>query len=212
MTVIAGLTGGIGTGKSTVLRLFGELGAEIISADAIVHELLASDAGVLKRIREEFGDGVLDESGSVDRALLGRRVFADAALRARLEAIVHPLVRERIGCWMSAVRAAGRPAGVAEVPLLFEAGMEDDFDLSVLVISEPAVQLRRLLNRGLSVSEAQTRISSQMPLSEKIARADIVIPNDGSLEELSARVERLWRPLCEGAGRPFCAGDGGRAG
>jgi len=189
-----GLTGGLACGKTTVLEMLRGLGAATISADAIVHDLLESDHCVRESIRREFGEGVFDEAGRVDRALVADIVFRDDGARRALEAILHPEVRRRILKWMDRSEAEGRAVAVAEVPLLFEAGLEGDFDCTVAVTAEHPEQLNRLSNRMPS-RDVERRIAAQMPAEERARRADFVVANSGSLEELRERVGELWSAL-----------------
>jgi dephospho-CoA kinase len=189
-----GLTGGIACGKSTVLRMLQDLGAATISADSIVHELLDSDTSIRERIRQEFGEGVLDETGRVDRRKLADIAFRDDSARMKLEQILHPEVRRRILVWMDGARSRGTRVAVAEVPLLFEAGLEGDFDCTVAVTAEHGEQLNRLSSR-MPVRDAERRIAAQMPAEEKARRADYALVNSGSLDDLQERVRELWSTL-----------------
>jgi dephospho-CoA kinase len=189
-----GLTGGIACGKSTVLRMLQDLGAATISADSIVHELLDSDTSIRERIRREFGEGVFDETGRVDRRKLADIAFRDDSARMKLEHILHPEVRRRILVWMDGARSRGTRVAVAEVPLLFEAGLEGDFDCTVAVTAEHGEQLNRLSSR-MPVRDAERRIAAQMPAEEKARRADYALVNSGSLDDLQERVRELWSTL-----------------
>lgn len=190
-----GLTGGIGCGKSTVLRMLRERGAAVISADDIVHELLRSDTHVRSRIRASFGDDVFDSEGSIVPSRLAAIVFSSPERRHELEAILHPGVRRRIAAWMEECRKAGWTVGVAEVPLLFEAAYQDDFDATVAVTAEHEVCLCRLTGRGFPRAEAEARVAAQLSTEEKAARADFVVSNNGSLDALGAEAGRLWSVL-----------------
>jgi dephospho-CoA kinase len=188
---VIGLTGGIATGKSAVARLLRERGAEVLSADEAARDVVRPGSPVLARIVEAFGPGVLLPDGSLDRAALGRVVFADEDARLRLEAITHPailaLLRQRIDAIM-----AERPEAwvVVETPLLYEAGMEDWFDRVVVVTAPEHLQVARLRERdGYSEEEARRRIAAQMPLAEKAARADVVLSNDRDLAWLEQQVD-----------------------
>lgn len=189
-----GLTGGIACGKSTVLQMLRDLGAATISADSIVHELLDSDTSIRERIRREFGEGVFDETGRVDRRKLADIAFRDDSARIKLERILHPEVRQRILAWMDGARSRGTRVAVAEVPLLFEAGLEGDFDCTVAVTAEHGEQLNRLSSR-MPVRDAERRIAAQMPAEEKARRADYALVNSGSLDDLQERVRELWSTL-----------------
>lgn len=187
-----GLTGGIAAGKSEALAAFERLGAATISSDAIVHELLDREP-LLGRLSERWGPEVAP-GGRVDRGRVGEVVFADPEELRWLESQIHPLVGERIGAWLASLPERAEIA-VVEVPLLFEAGMEGAFDTTVAVVSSDAVRQARAGARGHAlVAEREAR---QLAQGEKAARAEHVVENDGSLEdleaELSALVEKLKR-------------------
>jgi dephospho-CoA kinase len=185
-----GLTGGIAAGKSEALAAFERLGAATISSDAVVHELLDSEP-LLSRLRERWGDEVAP-GGSVDRTRVGEVVFADPDELKWLEAQVHPLVGERIGAWLSSLPAATKVA-VVEVPLLFEAEMEPVFDTTVAVVTSDEVRRSRAEARGHAlVAERDAR---QLPQEEKAARAEHVVENDGTREELERRLSALVAKL-----------------
>ncbi len=189
------LTGGIATGKSYVRARFEALGLPAADADAIVHELLR-EADVVARVSARFGPAVLDPAGVVDRRALGRLVFGDAAARAGLEGILHPLVYQRVARWMASQRRAGTRAALADIPLLFETGHEHDFDVVVVAACDPAEQVRRAVARDGSSEEAvRARLAAQWPIGEKVARADHVIRTDGPFEETDRQVEALYRVL-----------------
>jgi dephospho-CoA kinase len=185
-----GLTGGIAAGKSEALAAFGRLGAATISSDAVVHELLEGEP-LLSRLVERWGEEVAPE-GEVDRNRIGTIVFADPEQLQWLEAQIHPLVGERIGAWLGALPADAEVA-VVEVPLLFESGMEGVFDTTVAVVASEQVRRERAQARGHAlVDEREAR---QLAQDEKAARAEHIVANDGSVEdlerELSALVEKL---------------------
>jgi dephospho-CoA kinase len=185
-----GLTGGIAAGKSEALAAFERLGAATISSDAIVHELLDAEP-LLGRLVERWGPEVAP-GGRVDRGRVGEVVFADPEELRWLESQIHPLVGERIGAWLASL-PAGAEIAVIEVPLLFEAGMEGAFDTTVAVVSSDPVRRSRAGARGHAlVAEREAR---QLAQEEKASRAEHVVRNDGSLEdlerELSALVEKL---------------------
>lgn len=210
MTRVVGLTGGIGSGKSTVAALFRELGAEVIDADAIVHELQAKGSPVLDEIVRAFGPSVLDASGSLDREALGRIVFADAEKRARLGAIVHPRVGVEMQRRLQAARARGVDLVLLDIPLLLEgrsagrAGASAlPFDAVVVVFAPEAAQLERQVRRdGRPREDALQRIRAQMPLEEKKRLADFVIDNGGSLESTRAQVRALYETLVRTSDAP----------
>lgn len=185
-----GLTGGIAAGKSEALAAFGRLGAETISSDAVVHELLEAEP-LLPRLVERWGRKVAP-AGKVDRDRIGSIVFADTDELKWLEGQIHPLVGERIGTWLTSLPGEADVA-VVEVPLLFEAGMEEAFDTTVAVIASDDVRRERARARGHAlVDEREAR---QLAQTEKASRAAHVVTNDGSVEdlerELSALVEKL---------------------
>lgn len=186
----AGLTGGIGSGKSTALAALEELGAATLSADAVVHELLGTEemrAALVARL----GPQALDAAGEVDRAAVARLVFDSAEDRAWLEGLLWPRVGARIAAWRAEVdaRQPRPPAAVVEVPLLFEAGMESVFDTTIAVLADEPLRERRAAARGhAAVAERSAR---QLRQDEKAARAAHVVRNDGTREELRAELSRL---------------------
>ena len=196
--VVIGLTGGIASGKSTVSRMLRELGAPVIDADAIVHELQQPGTPVTMAIAQEFGPEVIGPGGALDRAALGRIIFGDAARRKALEAIVHPAVRQRMWSEVDRLRAEGRPAVVLDVPLLIESEIHRTVDRVWVVYIDRDLQRRRLMARdGLSESQADQRIAAQMSLDQKRTFADLVINNRGTLELTRSQVECAWRGVTE---------------
>jgi dephospho-CoA kinase len=192
-----GLTGGIGSGKSEVSRRLRDLGAVVVDADAVAREVVAPGTAGLAAVVAEFGDGLLRPDGSLDREGLGRIVFGDPAKLARLNAIVHPLVGERIAAVMTGVQR-DHPDGVVvyDVPLLVENDLAGGYDVVLVVATSPQTQLDRLVGqRGMTVADAQARIAAQAPLDAKLAVADIVIDNDGDLAALDTRVAEVWADL-----------------
>jgi dephospho-CoA kinase len=203
MTVVVGLTGGIGSGKSTVGALLQERGAVLVDADAIVHELQAPGSPMLSEIARAFGDDVIDASGALDRKALAAKVFADAEARTRLGLIVHPPTIAEMGRRMEAAKAASVEVVVLDIPLLLEgrrtgtgSGALLPFDAIVLVWVPEATQIERAAARdGASREEIEARVRAQMPLDEKRAMADHVIDNSGTPEETRRQVDALWREL-----------------
>lgn len=188
-----GLTGGIASGKSTVSGLLAERGAVIVDADAVAREVVEPGEPALKQIVATFGDGVLRGDGSLDRDALGAIVFADADANKALRAITHPAIGARIAEMIEAVRETDRIV-VLDAPLLVEAGWTG-MPL-IVVATEPEVQVERMVrDRDMSGDDARARMSAQASLEEKLAKADIVIWNNGSLEELEARVDEVWADL-----------------
>lgn len=185
-----GLTGGIAAGKSEALAAFARLGAATLSSDAVVHELLESEP-LLARLVERWGPEVAPD-GRVDRARIGEIVFADPAQLSWLEEQVHPLVRERTGTWLAALPADTEVA-VVEVPLLFEAGSDALFDTTVAVVTGDEARRQRAAARGHAlVDEREARQLTQI---EKAERAEHVIANDGSVEELQESLSALLAKL-----------------
>jgi dephospho-CoA kinase len=190
------LTGNIAAGKSAVAELFRRWGATVLDADAIVREVQAPGGPVLRRIVARFGDAVLLPDGSLDRSALRRIVMADAGEREALERIVHPAVYARRAELAAKAEARGDRIVVSDIPLLFESGNPEAFDAVVLVDAPEAVRLRRLMERrGLSEAEAREMIRSQQPSSEKRARSQFVIDNDGDLAALEHAASEVWRAL-----------------
>jgi dephospho-CoA kinase len=191
-TVLIGLTGGIGAGKSAVANRLATHGAVIIDSDRLAREAVAPGSAGLARVVELFGTGVLTPDGELDRPALGRRVFGDPEARQRLEEIVHPYVRTR-----TAELIAEVPPGsvvVNDVPLLAEAGLAKAFSLVIVVQADERTRVERLTRtRGMTEDEAYSRIRAQASDEQRRAVADVVIVNDGSLDELNASVDKVWQ-------------------
>lgn len=184
-----GLTGSIACGKSTVSGYLRSLGYPVVDADAISRALTAPGGAALPRVRDAFGDGVFLADGTLDRRALGRLVFELPAQREQLNAILHPMILAEIDAQL---RAYEHETVFGDVPLLFECGMEPRFDQIWVVSASRETQLARLYERdGLPRSEAAARIDAQMPLAEKIRRADAVISTEGPIEQTRAQVRRL---------------------
>jgi dephospho-CoA kinase len=186
-----GLTGGIGSGKSSAARRFAELGALVIDADLVAREVVEPGTDGLAAVVAEFGPEVLDAGGRLDRPALARIVFADEAARGRLNAILHPRIRARV-----AERIAAAPPGtvvVQDVPLLAETGQAAAFDLVVVVEAPVELRVQRLArDRGMPAEEARARIASQATDEQRRAIADVLVVNDGTPEDLRARVDEIW--------------------
>ena len=178
------LTGGIACGKSTLAKFLRELGIRLLDADDVVHELEAPGGAAVPAIVARFGAGILAADGSVDRPKLAGIVFADAAARRDLEAILFPLVRSRLRAFTSEAARRGRPPStaplyIAIIPLLFESHWEGDYDIILAITSPLECQIHRMMRtRGYSRVQAEARLAAQMPVAEKAARADFVVVND----------------------------------
>ena len=192
---LVGLTGGVGSGKSTVAAMLRELGAEVMDADEASHAAYEPGTPGFAAVIREFGDAYVRE-GRIDRGRLGELVFRDADARRRLNAIVHPLVRE----WMAARTAEAAERGaevvVQDIPLLFEIGLERVYSSVVLVYVPEDMQVERLVHgRGFTPERAREVIAAQMPIEEKRRLAHNLIDNSGSIDETRAQVEQLWAKL-----------------
>lgn len=199
------LTGGIACGKSTLAKFLRELGIRLLDADDVVHELEAPGGAAVPAIVARFGAGVLAADGSVDRPKLAGIVFADAAARRDLEAILFPLVRSRLRAFTSEAARRGRPPStvplyIAIIPLLFESHWEGDYDIILAITSPLECQIHRMMRtRGYSRVQAEARLAAQMPVAEKAARADFVVVNDSTHEHLKDEARRLVAWLKERA-------------
>jgi dephospho-CoA kinase len=196
MALVVGITGGIGTGKSTALSIFRSLGAATLSADDVAREVLSKGSPAYDEVVEKFGPGVVAANGAIDRAALGEIVFGDPEARKALNDITHPriihLLKERIDSFRQGA-LAGTSVLAVEIPLLVECGLEGLVDKVLLVAAEQATQVSRLTNiSGLSTEQALRRIEAQMPLRDKVGKADYVIWNDGDLNGLEDSVRQIW--------------------
>jgi dephospho-CoA kinase len=184
-----GLTGGIGSGKSTVAAQLAAHGAVIVDADRIAREVVAAGTPGLAAVVDAFGRDVLTDAGELDRPALAAVVFADVDARRRLDAIVHPLVRQRA---TELERAAGDAVVVHDVPLLVETGQAASYDLVLVVEADEADRVTRLVERGLTEGDARARIAAQASDVQRRAVADVVLDNRGTPDELAAQVDRFW--------------------
>jgi len=192
---LVGLTGGIASGKSTVAARLVEHGAELVDADAIAREVVLPDTPTWHKIVEHFGTAVIGGDGFVDRAALGRIVFADPAKRTLLNQLTHPPVVDEIASRLELLQAFDGVV-VLDVPLLLEAGVDRGYRAVLVVAAKPETQLQRLITiRGLSEQEARDRIAAQSSLEEKLAVATHVIWNEGTLEDLRARTDEVATEL-----------------
>ncbi|MGH8727308.1 MAG: dephospho-CoA kinase [Burkholderiales bacterium] len=201
MSFVVGLTGGIASGKSSVAKIFAELGAEVIDTDEISRALTRSGAAALKPIREKLGATFFHPDGSLDRALLRRKVFSDAGARKKLEVILHPLIRKEVERNLGAIRS---PYALIVVPLLIETqGYASIIDRTLIVDCSEDKQIERLRARSrLSEKEARAIIATQAPRELRLARADDVLDNSGTEELLRGRVTELHRRYLALAGAP----------
>ncbi|MGE5590601.1 MAG: dephospho-CoA kinase [Bacillota bacterium] len=196
--IVIGLTGGIATGKSTVTAALRDLGVPVIDADQVARQVVEPGQPALDEIVAAFGPDLLRDDGRLDREKLASLVFADGAARQRLNSITHPHILRAIDRQRQEAAAAGQRVLALDVPLLFEAGMDRSVDRVWVVTASPSQQLQRLMGRdGLTAEEARRRVESQMPLEEKIRRADAVIDNSGSVEATRTRVRNLLEALLD---------------
>ena len=190
---VLGLTGGIGSGKSAVGLIFAQLGADLIEADQLARDVVEPGQPALSESVEAFGPEILRPDGRLNRSKLATIIFADPAARARLNAITHPRINERMDTEVGA-RKAHPGVLILDIPLLYENDRDRTVERVIVVWVDTQTQLRRLQERdGLSEEEARRRVAAQMPLDEKRARADHVIDNTGSLKETRAQVEAIYR-------------------
>ncbi len=208
MKYVIGLTGNIGTGKSTVLRMLRELGAHVIDADAITRQVMRRGEPAFDAIVEAFGRDVLGPDGELDRAALARRVFPDPAALRRLEEIVHPAVIARV---REEIAGTTVPVVVVEAIKLLEAGMARELCDAVWVVDAPeeVCMARLAAGRGISAEEARRRLATQTPQAEKRAAADVVIDNSGDLEETRRQVMDAWNALPVWKARQQTSGEKG---
>ncbi|MGN1279425.1 MAG: dephospho-CoA kinase [Limosilactobacillus sp.] len=196
MTRIIGLTGGIASGKSTVSNLLRQAGLPIVDADQVTRQVQRPGSAALDKLAAAFGRQVIRPDGGLDRAALGHQIFADPAARQELNQIMQPIIREAIWQAVDTLKKQGVPCIVLDIPLLYEQHYDEDCDLVVVVTVRPETELERLMARNhYSAAAAQARIAAQMPLSVKAARADVVIDNDGGIEQTRRQVAQLVEHL-----------------
>ena len=192
------LTGGIATGKSHVRADFERLGVPTIDADRLARDAVAEGSPGLKAVINRFGRGVLDDTGALDRRKLGSIVFQDPVARRDLEDIIHPAVRSAIDAWFESISDSA-PVAIADIPLLFETGRQGEFDVVIVTACDPLTQIRRVMARDdVSEAEARARVAAQLPIEEKVRRADHVINTDGSFEETNRQVRSVYEVLVGG--------------
>ena len=197
MVMRVAITGGIACGKSLFSRALGQLGVELLDADDVVHRLEAPGGAAVPDLVRLFGSSVLDEHGGINRAVLAERVFSDPEARRQVNAVVHPLVRTALRRWLEEPSDTLR---IVVIPLLFEAGWTDDWDIIICLVSNEALQRERLMRfRGLTDEQARKRIAAQMPVAEKAARSHLVVHNDADAEALAREAKKVYRFLMEKA-------------
>lgn len=197
--MILGVTGGIASGKSTVTEILASLGATVVSADQLARQAVRPGTETLERLVRRFGHSILLPDGTLDRKALGSLVFVDETARNDLNAIVHPAIAALAEAQLQELSSQGLPLIVYEAPLLFEAGAAERVDAVLVVRLDEDLQLRRLRERdGLDEKAARARIASQMPQEEKVARADFLVDNSGSLQQTEEQVRRLFNRLVPG--------------
>ena len=195
------LTGGVGSGKSTVAQMLRELGATVIDADEAARAVVEPGTPGFEQVVDEFGERYVKD-GRLDRAALAELVFNDEAARQKLNAITHPLVRQWMAERQQEAEERGDPRVVLDIPLLFESNLQDLFPTILLVYAPPAEQLRRLVEgRGFGEADARARIAAQLPMDSKRERATHVIDNSGSPAETRRQVEDIWSRISS-AGAP----------
>ena len=193
------LTGGIASGKSHVRAVFDALGVPTIDADVLAREAVAPGSPGIAAVTARFGPEILDRHGDLDRRKLGEIVFADAAARRDLEAIVHPAVVTAIDRWFASLDTARHAFAIADIPLLFETGRDKDYDVVIVTACEPDLQVRRLIARDkISEADARQRIAAQLPIEDKVARAHHVIRTDGAVAETNRQVHAVYDRLRAG--------------
>lgn len=198
MKPIVGLTGGIASGKSAVAAMLGSLGAGVVDADAVAREVVAPGTEGLRLVVDEFGRDILNGDGTLDRKRLGAVVFSDTRARARLNAILHPRIAALSAQRIAALQITDVPYIVYEAALLVEGGLHRAMSALIVVTSDTSTQQSRMLARdGLDSDEALSRIAAQLPTADKVAVADFVIENNGSLPELQERARHLHRQLLQ---------------
>ena len=188
-----GLSGGIGSGKSTVAKIFADLGAVVIDADAIAKEVLEPGQVGYENVLHAFGETLLDTSGNIDRKILASLVFQDAEKLLKLESIVHPAVIARV----SDIRESLPESSIVvyDTPLLVEKQLQDQFDKVLIVSADEDIRKERLVQRGLDLADIEARMANQATDSQRTAVADFVIINNGSMKELREQVAKVWQQL-----------------
>lgn len=202
------ITGNIASGKSALAELWARAGVPMVSADDLARSVVEPGTPGLAAVVEAFGPDVLTTDGTLDRGAMRELAFSDPAVRRRLEGILHPLIAQGREAWMALEEEKGTLMAVAEIPLLFEVGLEGAFDLVVVVDAPVEERIRRVVDlRGLGEEEAKKMVAAQMPAEEKLERADFVVHNSGTMVDLEVRAMALLdllraRASTKGRGRP----------
>lgn len=200
--LVVGVTGGLGSGKSTLCRLLAERGLAVIDADRVAREVAAPGSPVVAELARAFGGDVVLPDGRLDRAAVAARALADPAAQARLNAILHPPIRARLRAEVERLGRAGEAAVVVEAALILEGGHRPFYDLLVVVVAPEAEKVRRATERGMSTEEARRRLALLWPDERKAAAADRIVRNDGTLAELAAEADRLAAEIRAAAAAP----------
>ncbi len=194
--IVIGLTGGIASGKSSVASMLRALGAHIVDADQLAREVVEPGQPALAEIADRFGQDMLDADGRLDRKRMAERVFSDAKARAALNAIIHPQIAIASRAALAGLREAGHSLAIYEAALLVENQVHRGLDGLIVVSAPDEVQVERLCRRdGIDEPAARARLAAQLPLADKVAEADWVVDNGGSVEQTRAQVEKVWREL-----------------
>lgn len=191
-----GLTGGIGSGKSTVARMLADEGFPVVDADQIAREIMEPGSPVLAQVAEVFGEGLIDDTGALNRAELAKRAFSSTEQTEKLNALTHPAIRAESNRRFDEAEKAGARAVIYDMPLLVDLGLHHDMDMTVVVDVDVDERVRRLVDkRGLTEADARARIAQQVDDDTRRAAADIVVDNNGPLEALAAQVEKVVRMI-----------------
>lgn len=194
--ITVGLTGGIGSGKSTVAALLAREGFAVVDADQIARQIMEPGSPVLSQVAHEFGEDIVRDDASLDRAKLAQRAFGTEEATLRLNAITHPAIRAESARQFDEARRRGEPVVIYDMPLLVDLGLHRDMDLTVVVDVDPEERVRRLAaSRGIAETDARARIARQIPDVQRLAAADVVIDNNGSERELETQVAALAKRL-----------------
>jgi len=190
------LTGGMGTGKSHVRAVFAALGVPTIDADTLARDVVAHGTPGFESVVATFGRGILNADGDLDRRALAAMVFGDTAKRRDLEAILHPAIRGAIDQWFTTLDKTAFPFAIADIPLLYETGLDTEYDAVIVTSCAPQTQVKRIMARdNLDITAVQHRLDAQMPLADKVKRATYVIDTNGSLVQTNVQVHKLYNEL-----------------